>query len=90
MKFNDFIWRIEDCVERHVPIKKINKKQSKRSTKPWINNEIIKMIGHRDRRFHRKKDNPLNHRIRSAYNLFRNHITREIKKAKKNTTMSTL
>ena len=41
------------------------------------------MIGHRDRLFHRKKENPLNHRIKSAYNLFRNRITREIKKAKK-------
>ena len=90
MKFNDFIRRIEDCVERHAPIKKNNNKQLKRSTKPWINNEIIKMIGHRDRLFHRKKDNPLNHRIKSASNLFRNRITREIKKAKKNTTMSTM
>ena len=41
------------------------------------------MINHRDKLFHKKKDDPLNHRIKSAYNLFRNRITREIKKAKK-------
>ena len=54
----------------------------KRSMKPWITNEIINMIGHRDRLFHQKKDNPLNQRIKNAYNLFRNRVTREIKKAK--------
>ena len=84
------MWRVEDCVERHAPIKKLNKKQVKRSMKPCIANEIINMIGHRDRLFHQKKDNPLNQRIKCAYNLFRNRVTREIKKAKKSIIMITL
>ena len=42
------------------------------------------MISHRDKLFKKKKDNPMNHKIRSAYNLFRNRTTREIKKAKQN------
>ena len=25
--YNDFIWRLEGCVNRHVPIKKLNKKE---------------------------------------------------------------
>ena len=82
-KFNYFLWRVEDCVERHAPIKKLNKKQLKSSQKPWITNDIIKLIGHRDRLFRQKKDNPINQRIKRAYNLFRNRTTREIKKAKK-------
>ena len=90
MKFNDVLWTVEDCVERHAPIKKLNKKQVERSMKPWITNEIINMIGHRDGLFHQKKDNPLNQRIKSAYNLFRNRVTREIKKAKKSIIMITL
>ena len=41
------------------------------------------MVGHRDRLFRQKKDNPMNQRIKRAYNLFRNRTTREIKKTKK-------
>ena len=44
---------------------------------PWINKNIIKMISHR------KKDDPTNHHLKRAYKLFRNRITREIKKSKK-------
>ena len=82
-KFNDFLWRVEGCVNRHAPIKKLNKKQVKKMSKPWINNYILKMISYRDRLFHKKKQDPLNHKAASLYNLFRNRITREIKKAKK-------
>ena len=84
-KFNDFLWRVEGCIDRHAPIKKISKKQVNKISKPWINNYILKMINHRDKLFHKKKKDPLNQRIKSAYNLFRNRITREIKKAKKKT-----
>ena len=84
LKFNDFSWRLEACVDRHAPIKKLNKKHHKKMSKPWINKQIIKLIAHRERLFHKKKENPQNQRIKSAYNLFRNRTTREIKKAKKN------
>ena len=40
------------------------------------------MISHKDRLFHQKKNKPLNNRINNVYNLFRNRITREIRKAK--------
>ena len=41
------------------------------------------MIPHKDQLFHKKKDNPSDIRIKNAYNLFRNRITRETGKAKK-------
>ena len=82
-KFNDFLWRVEGCVDRHAPIKKLTRKEIKKMSKPWINNYILKLISHRDRLFHQKKNDPMNNRIKCAYNLFRNRITREIKKAKK-------
>ena len=81
-KFNDFLWRLEGCVDRHAPIKKVTRKEMKKMSKPWINNYILKMISHRDKLFHQKKNDPMNNRIRCAYNLFRNRVTREIKKAK--------
>ena len=62
---------------------KISRKELKKMTKPWINSYILKMISHKDRPFHQKKNNPLNNRINNVYNLFRNRVTREIRKAKK-------
>ena len=29
-KFNDFLWRIEGCVDCHAPLKRLNKKQQKK------------------------------------------------------------
>ena len=51
--------------------------------KPWITSYVLKLIHHRDRLFHKKKDNPSNYDIKQAYTLFRNRTTRELKKAKK-------
>ena len=82
-KFNDFIWRIESCLDRHAPMKKLSKREMKKMSKPWINKYILKLIAHRDTFFRRKKENPLNNRLKCVYNLFRNRVTREIKKAKK-------
>ena len=82
-KFDDFLWRVEGCVDRHAPLKKMNKKQIKLKSKPWINGYILKMINHRERLFRKKKEDPINMVFRNAYNLFRNRITREIKKSKK-------
>ena len=41
------------------------------------------MISHRERLLHGKKDDPTYHHLERAYKLFRNRITREIKKSKK-------
>ena len=82
-KFDDFYWRVEGCVDRHAPLKKLNKKQLNKMSKPWLNNYILKLIRHRDRFHHKKKENPSNQYIKQVYNLFRNRTTREIRKAKK-------
>ena len=41
------------------------------------------MINYRDKLFHKRKLDPFNNSVKCLYNLFRNRITREIKKAKK-------
>ena len=64
-------------------MKKPNKKQIKKISKPWISNYITKLISHGERLFNKKKRNPLSIEIKRAYTLFHNRITREIKKAKK-------
>ena len=82
-KFNDFLWRVEGCVDRHAPLKRMNNRQQKKMANPWISKNIIKMISHREKLLHRKKESPCNQHLEKSYKLFRNRITREIKKAKK-------
>ena len=43
-KFNDFLWRLEGCLDRHGPVKKLNKKQLKKQSKPWMSKYILKLI----------------------------------------------
>ena len=51
------------------PLKKLNKKQTKKLSKPWISKYILRMIRQRDFLFHKKED-PSNQHVRIAYNLF--------------------
>ena len=71
-KIEDFLWRLEGCIDRHAPLKKLNKKQLNKISKPWINKFILKMISHRNRLFRKKEEDPLNQHIKHSYNLFRN------------------
>ena len=41
-KFNDFLWKIEECVNHHAPIKKLTRKEIKKMKNPWITNNILK------------------------------------------------
>ena len=82
-QFNDFYWRLEGCVQRHAPIKKLSKKELQATSKPWITREVENLIKHRDKLFKRKKRQPNNEDISSLYNQFRNRVNREVKKYKK-------
>ena len=84
MQFKDFYLRLEGCVERHAPLKKLTPKEIKLQQKPWISSELRKMIGIRNKLFNRKKRQKNNAEVKRAYNLFRNRVVRESKKAKKN------
>ena len=83
-QFNDFFWRLYGCVERHAAIKKLKPKEVKLNNKPWINDQIMKMIKTRNKLFTCKKRQPTNANITKLYNLFRNRINREIRQSKKN------
>ena len=68
--FDNFLTTFENCVDKHAPMKKLNKKQIKKLSKPWINNYILKLISHRERLFKKKKNNPSNLATKRAYNPF--------------------
>ena len=69
-QFDNFITGIENCLEKHAPLTKLNKIQSQKITKPWISKTILKLISYRERLFKQKKYNP-NHQTNRAYSLFR-------------------
>ena len=76
--FNDFLWRLEGSIERHV-----NKKETRFLSKPSITNEIKHKINDRDKIFYRKKNAPHDKYLKIVYNKFRNSVNRDIKNAKK-------
>ena len=79
----DLVWRLEGCVDRHAPSKKLSPKEVKFRLKPWITTEIQKLIKLRDRLFARKKRQPENDHVHDVYNKVRNKVSRELKKSKK-------
>ena len=81
--FIDLHSKLEGCVDRHAPIKKLSPKEIKLKNKPWISTEISKLIKIRNKIFGRKKRQPNNTNNKRLYNLFRNRVNREIKKSKK-------
>ena len=82
-QFIDFYWRLKGCVDRHAPLKRLTPKEAKLKNKPWISDEINKMIKIKHKLFHRKKRQPNSSKIKKLYNLFRNRVNRELKKAKR-------
>ena len=64
---SDFLWRLDGCVNRHVPTKKLNEKEVKRRLNPWMTNDIMKLIKVRDRLFERKKREPANDLVKTTY-----------------------
>ena len=82
-QFQDFYFKLEGCVDRHAPLKKITPKEIKLNQKPWISKELNKMIKTKNKLFKRKKRQPNNENIKRLYNLFRNRVNRELIKSKK-------
>ena len=66
-QFNDFLARLEGCVDRHAPIKELNQREKKLINKPWITKEIIKLIKKHNCIFKNKKKKADVNTIR-AYN----------------------
>ena len=54
-QFQDFYFKLEGCVDRHAPLKKLTPKEIKLNQKPWIHKELNKMIKIKNKLFNRKK-----------------------------------
>ena len=51
LSFNRFLSAINDLLDRHMPLKKISKKEFKRRFKPWITDEILEKIKRKNKIF---------------------------------------
>ena len=82
--FDDFFQKLDGCVERHAPVKKLKPKEIiKLKAKPWINDKLFHTIKMKNKLFERKKRQPNNENVKILYNLFRNKVNRELSKSKK-------
>ena len=81
--FKDFYTKLEGSLSRHAPLKKLTPKEITSRNKPWLSVVILKMIKIRNKVFAKKKRQPNNENHKRLYNLLRNRVNREIKKAKK-------
>ena len=81
--FDDFSWRLKGCVDRHAPLKKLNKKQTKLQSKPWLTKDILNQIKEINKLFTKLKKNPLDIIVQDRYKFLRNKITDNIRKSKK-------
>ena len=82
-QFVDFFFKLDGCVNRHAPLKKLTNKEFKLKQKPWISSQILKMISIKNKLFNRRKRQPNNENIKKLYNIFRNRVNRELIKSKK-------
>ena len=82
-KYRIFIWDLEHYVNKHAPLKKMNKREQKIKTKPWITDQILKKIKNRNNLFAERKETQNGSHLKSVYNKLRNFINKETILAKK-------
>ena len=64
----------------HAPLKKLSPKEIKLKNKPWLSDNILKLIKIRNKIFARIKRQPNNESCKHLYNLLINRVNRELKK----------
>ena len=83
--FASLEFNINKIIEKHMPLKKISKKENKQNCKPWISAEIRKAISTREKlykKFIRAKDKVKKDSFFQQYKELRNNIVSIIRKSK--------
>ena len=80
-KFEKFVDRVNYTVQEHAPLKKVNKKQLKLRSKPWVTPYIQNLIKHRDKLL-RKLQKSHSAVTENLYKKFRNRVVNENRKSK--------
>ena len=77
-----FYQNVLACVDKHVPLKKVDRKSLSFRSKPWISNRIKRMISKRDK-YLRKFKRTYSKDAEYLYKKFRNKVVNENRQAKK-------
>ena len=75
--FNMFDSKINELLNKYVPLKKLKKKDFKNQLKPWITTGILKSVKRRDRLLHKyikEKDLKIKENLHNEYRKLRNQI----------------
>ena len=86
LSFDKFNQSITDLLDKHAPLKKLNKKDLRLEAKPWITPGILKSIKRRDkllRKYINENDPNIKNELHSQYKTLRNHIILLIRESKK-------
>ena len=81
-KFDNFYEKVHTTVIQHAPLKKVNQKQLKLRTKPWVNPHIKKLINYRDKLL-RKLRKSHSKNTEELYKKFRNRVVRKNRTSRK-------
>ena len=54
--YDNFINKLDNCVNMHAPMKKLNMKELQMKSKPWVSRYLAKLIEHRNKLFRKKKE----------------------------------
>ena len=85
--FQRFHEKINEILDKHMPWRKLNKKEIRLQTKPWLTNGILNSIKRRDKLLRKcidAKDPVRKELLRTEYKTLRNRITYTISMSKKN------
>ena len=86
LAFEGFQRKIDNLLNTHLPRRKLTKNEVKRKQKPWISDEILKMIKQRDklyRQFIKTNNDTLKMEFQKRYKTVRNQIVTLCRSSKK-------
>ena len=77
ISFNNFLNKVNNTIDKHLPYKKISNKEFKNEYKPWINKEIIDLINKKNKLFNKYvncKDSVRKNILFADYKLQKNRL----------------
>ena len=80
-KFDQFYLSLSSYIDHHAPVKKMNKKDLKLHSKPWITTQIYHLIKYCDKLLC-KLYKTFSNSIEYLYKKFRNRVVSELRTSK--------
>ena len=80
--YDSFLDNVEKLLDKHAPIEKVSKRKLKQqSKKPWINNDLLKRINHKNKLYKKAKveqDKNLKDSLEKEVKILQNFLKKDI------------